>query len=87
MQSNHQILKHMVDRKLYIESNHGILYGKPTIKGIRIGVDLILEKLAAGDTVQDILDAYPKLTEEMIHACQSFAADSIKNEVIYSKAS
>ena len=63
------------------------LFGKPTIINTRISVDLILEKLAAGDTVEDLLAAYPKLTNDDITACLLFAADSIKNEVIIPKAS
>lgn len=77
----------MVDWTLYIESNPQILYGKPVIKDTRIPVDLILEKLAAGDLLNDILEAYPGLTKEAITACLLFAADTIKNEVIHSKAS
>ena len=50
--------------------------------GLRfISVDLILEKLAAGDTKEELLDAYPNLTSDDIIACLLFAADSIKNEI------
>lgn len=77
----------MVDWNLHIESNPDKLFGKPTIINTRISVDLILEKLAAGDTMDDLLKAYPKLTNDDIIACLLFAADSIKNEVIIPKAS
>jgi len=77
----------MIDWSLHIESKPQILFGKPVIKNTRIPVDLILEKLAAGDTMIDLLSAYPKLKKEDVVACLLFAADSIKNEVIYSKAS
>jgi uncharacterized protein (DUF433 family) len=77
----------MVDWSLHIESESGRLFGKPTIINTRISVDLILEKLAAGDTVDDLLEAYPRLTKNDIIACLLFAADSIKNEVIIPKAS
>jgi uncharacterized protein (DUF433 family) len=77
----------MVDWNLHIESDPGKLFGKPAIINTRISVDLILEKLAAGDTVDDLLAAYPKLTNDDIIACLLFAADSIKNEVIIPKAS
>jgi len=77
----------MVDWNLHIESDPDKLFGKPTIINTRISVDLILEKLAAGDTVEDLLAAYPKLTNDDIIACLLFAADSIKNEVIIPKAS
>lgn len=66
----------------HIESNPKILFGKPTIKGTRISVDLILEKLANKYSISDILDAYPNITEEAIYACLQFASDSIKNEIV-----
>jgi len=53
----------------------------------RIPVDLILEKLAVGDTIDDLIEAYPQLKRDDIAACLVFAADSIKNEIIISKAS
>ena len=77
----------MVDWLKHIESNPKILYGKPIIKNTRISVDLILEKLAAGDTYVDLLDAYPNITLEDINACLLFASHSIKNEIVYSIAS
>ena len=73
--------------QLHIVSDPKVLYGKPVVKNTRIAVDLILEKLATGDTIQDILDAYPNLTLEDINACLLFAADSVKNELINTKAS
>lgn len=70
----------------YISSDPAILYGKPAIKGTRISVDLILEKLSAGHSIQDLLKAYPHLKEEQILACLAFAADKVKNEVVYELA-
>lgn len=77
----------MINWQHHISSDPGILFGKPVIKGTRIPVDLILEKLAAGDSFGDLLQAYPKITKVDLIACLLFAADSIKNEVFYSKAS
>ncbi len=77
----------MVDWTQYIASNPDILFGKPVVVNTRIPVDLILEKLAAGDAVDDLIEAYPKLTKDHIAACLLFAADSIKHETIFSKAS
>jgi uncharacterized protein (DUF433 family) len=79
--------KEMIDWTLHIESNPGKLYGKPVIKNTRIPVDLILEKLGSGDSLEDLLAAYPNITREDISACLLFASDSVKNEVIISKAS
>ena len=77
----------MIDWTLHIESVPEILYGKPVIKNTRIPVDLILEKLASGDTVEDLIEAYPKIKREDITACLLFAADSVKNEIVFSRAS
>jgi uncharacterized protein (DUF433 family) len=76
-----------IDWRAHIITDPKILFGKPVIKNTRIPVDLILEKLASGDKNEDILEAYPGLTKEDIIACLLFAAETVKNEVIYSKAS
>ena len=67
--------KAMIDWTLHIESVPEKLYGKPVIVNTRIPVDLILEKLATGDTMDDLVDAYPKITKEDVAACLLFAAD------------
>ena len=77
----------MVDWNLHIESNPDKLFWKPTVVNTRISVDLILEKLAAGDTYEDLKEAYPVLSNEDIIACLLFAADAINKEVIIPKAS
>jgi uncharacterized protein (DUF433 family) len=77
----------MIDWTLHIESDPGRLYGKPTIKNTRIPVDLILEKLASGDSTEDLLAAYPNISREDVSACLLFASDSVKNEIFVSKAS
>lgn len=57
-----------------IISDPRIMVGKPVIKGTRITVELILNKLAAGRTVEQILEDYPHLTREGIRAALKFAA-------------
>lgn len=64
----------------YITSDPTILFGKPVIKGTRIPVQLILEKLSQGGTIADLLLAYPRISEKAIHACLIFGAESLKNE-------
>lgn len=49
--------------------------GKPTIRGMRITVQDILEYLAGGMSEDDILSDFPELTSEDIRACLAFAAD------------
>ena len=59
------------------------MMGKPVVAGTRITVELILEKLAAGETVEQILDAHPRLTKEAVLAALQFAADALKADVVY----
>jgi len=65
-----------------IVSDPQMMMGKPVVVGTRITVELILEKLAAGETVEQILDAHPRLTREAIQAALAFAAESLKADVI-----
>jgi len=53
--------------------------GKPVIKGTRITVQTILEFLAAGDTVEDILEEFPRLTRRDIRACLDYASRIMGN--------
>jgi uncharacterized protein (DUF433 family) len=66
-----------------IVSDPNILFGKPTIRGTRIPVELIVEKLADGETVESILVSYPKLTKEDILAALDFAAQVLRSDVVY----
>jgi len=77
----------MNDWRNYIESKPTLLYGKPVVKGTRIPVDLLLEKLSKGEGVEDLLEAYPRLKREDVFASLAFAAEMIKNEVVHSLAS
>lgn len=77
----------MKDWRNHIESKPTVLYGKPVIKNTRIPVDLLLEKLSEGESVDDLLKAYPRLKKEDIFAALAFAAEMIKNEIVHSLAS
>lgn len=66
----------------HIDRNPGIIAGKPKIKGTRIGVELILERLGDGWTVEELIEAYPGITTEQIHACQSYAAEILATEEV-----
>ncbi len=57
-----------------ITINPDICNGKPTVRGMRITVKTILEYLAAGETSENILNAYPVLEKEDISACLEFAS-------------
>jgi len=71
-----------MDWKDYITSDPKILFGKPVIKNTRVPVDLLLEKLAAGITKDELLLAYPRLTLNDIQAILLFAAESAKHEKV-----
>ena len=66
-----------------IISNPQIMMGKPVIKGTRITVELILEKLAAGESIDQIVEEHPRLTQEAIYASCAFAAEALRADVIY----
>ena len=66
-----------------ITSDPAILMGKPVVAGTRITVQLILEKLAAGETVDQILEAHPRLTREGISAALAFAAEALRADVLF----
>lgn len=65
----------MIDYKEIITLEPGKRSGKPCIRGLRITVYDVLSYLAAGMTVEEILDDFPSLTREDILACLSYAAD------------
>ena len=65
-----------------IEVNPDVMLGKPVIRGTRIPVELVIRKLGEGATEADLLDAYPRLTQEDIRAALAFAADSLAHETI-----
>lgn len=61
-----------------VEIDHRIMFGKPVIAGTRIPVEVILDKLEAGETVREILRDYPRLTETDIKAVLSYAKNKVK---------
>ena len=69
----------IIDR---IEINPKVMLGKPVIRGTRIPVELILRKISEGATEADLVDAYPKLTPDDIHAAVRYAADTLAHEEI-----
>lgn len=60
-----------------------VMVGKPVIAGTRIPVYMILDILASGETIKDILtDYYPHITEEDIKACLNYGARTLEHEYI-----
>ena len=66
-----------------IHADPTIMMGKPVVAGTRITVELILEKLAAGETTEQILAAHPRLTREAIQAALAFAARALRANIVY----
>ncbi len=60
-----------------IESDPAVMLGKPVIRGTRITVELILRKLGAGETMEQIIESHPRLTCEQIRAALAYAAESL----------
>ncbi|MDB6157025.1 MAG: hypothetical protein JWO04_731 [Gammaproteobacteria bacterium] len=58
-----------------VEINPKIMLGKPVIRGTRIPVELIVRKLSEGADEKSILEAYPKLTSNDVHAALRYGAD------------
>jgi uncharacterized protein (DUF433 family) len=66
-----------------IISDPQVMMGKPVVAGTRITVELILEKLGAGETIEQLLASHPRLTPEAIQAALIFAAQALRADVIY----
>jgi uncharacterized protein (DUF433 family) len=59
------------------------MMGKPVISGTRITVELIMEKLAAGESVEQILSEHPGLSREAVQAALTFATEALRADVVY----
>ncbi len=69
-----------------LEIRSDVMMGKPCIKGTRIPVYLILQKLASGETQEQLTKAYPQIGQEQVQACLMYAASLAGEEVILSQA-
>ena len=72
----------MDDWKERISIDPNVCHGKPCIKGTRIMVWIIVSCIANGDSVGDILQAYPSLTREDIQAALAYAAEMTREKVL-----
>ena len=64
-----------IDYRKYITIEPGKRSGQPCIRGMRITVQDVLQYLASGMSIEEILDDFPYLTREDIRACLAYAAD------------
>ena len=65
-----------------IEINPGVIMGKPVIRSTRITVELILRKLAEGETEAELLEDYPNLAAADIRAAIAYGAESVAHEEV-----
>ena len=75
----------MKERQLLkrIVVNQKIMLGKPVIKDTRLTVELIIEKLAYGETIQDLRKDYPFLSENDVRAALLYAAKRLAHEEVF----
>jgi uncharacterized protein (DUF433 family) len=66
-----------------ITSDPAVMMGKPVIAGTRITVELILEKMGNGETIEQILEAHPRLTRRSVLAAIAFANRVLRSEIVY----
>ena len=60
-----------------------VLVGKPVIKGTRIAVEFVVDLMARGWTIEQILREYDHLTPEDVQACVTYAGEQVKSEPAY----
>lgn len=66
-----------------IESRPDVMMGKPVVAATRITVEGILDRLAAGETIEGIIEEHPRLTREAVLAAIEFAAEALRADVVY----
>lgn len=71
-----------MDWKERITIDPRVCHGKPCIKGTRIWVSLILDFLANGDSIEEILNEYPQLTREDVLACIAYGAEVARERFV-----
>jgi uncharacterized protein (DUF433 family) len=59
------------------------MLGKPVVEGTRITVEMILERLAEGESVDQMLDFFPTLSREGVRAAIRYAVDVLRLDVVY----
>ncbi len=65
-----------------IVSDPKIMLGKPTIRGTRITVELILEHLGGGESIEELLEEYPFLSLEQVRAALTYGAAAVHREFL-----
>lgn len=66
----------------FITADPEVCHGKPCVKGTRIMVSVVLDNLAAGVTLDELLKSYPSLTREAVQAAMAYAADLARERIV-----
>ena len=69
----------------HVHSDSDVLLGKPVIKGTRLAVELLIERLADGWTEQQLLDSYPRLTRNDLNAVFAYVLDCMHDGLLFEK--
>ena len=67
----------------WIVSDTQVLGGKPRIRGTRLSVEFIMDLVASGASRDDVVRAYPVLTTDAVSAAITYAANAVRNEVVW----
>lgn len=66
-----------------ITSDPAVMMGKPVVAGTRLTVEFILEEMATGTTIEQLVASHPRLTPAAVHAALAFAARALRADVVY----
>ena len=67
----------------HVTSDPAVALGKPVVSGTRITVEHILERLGAGESIDELLRAHPRLTREGVQAALNYAAGVLRSDVLH----
>jgi uncharacterized protein (DUF433 family) len=66
-----------------IQADPDVMMGKPVVEGTRVTVETILEELGAGESIEQVLEAHPRLTRDGVLAAVRFGAEVLRADVAY----
>ena len=66
-----------------ILSDPEVMMGKPVVEGTRVTVETILEEMGSGESIEQVLEAHPRLTREAVLAAVRFGAEVLRADIAY----
>lgn len=81
--NSNSIDERIMNWQAHIDSDKNVMQGRPVVKGTRLTVEFLLERLADGWTEQDLLTNYPRLTKEALQAVFAFVSTTMKDNLVY----